>query len=73
MSTPATEYDRIVLHKDGECWIAQYAVNGRVCVPFYVHESTRRTFRNEDAFMSFLEHKAVEMLELYGPVKEQVN
>lgn len=52
--------------------MAQYAIDGRLCVPFFVHEATRRTFRNEAAFLTFLEQKAVEMLQMYGPVSQRI-
>lgn len=73
MSTPAQERVRLFLQKDDECWVAQYAIDGRLCVPFYVHESTRRQFRDEPTFLAFLEQKATQMLEMYGPVDTRIN
>jgi hypothetical protein len=74
VSTSAnTERVRLCLTKQDECWIAQYAIDGHLCVPFYVHESTRRQFRDEASFLHFVEQKAVEMLDMYGPSDKRVN
>lgn len=72
MQTPH-ERVRLYLAKDDECWIAQYAIDGRMCVPFYVHESTKRTFKDDESFLRFLEQKATEMLDMYGPTDRRVN
>lgn len=58
--------ERISLYQDGECWVAQYAINGHPCLPFYVHKSTVEKFATEDEFMRFMERKAFDMLEIYG-------
>lgn len=68
-----SEKVRLYLSKDSECWVAQYAIDGHLCIPFYVHESTRRGFRSENEFMTFLEQKATEMLEMYGPTDRRLN
>ena len=73
MNTSAHTSERIYLGKpEGECWVAQYAVDGKLCVPFYVHEVTVKRFRTDEEFYAFLEHKALEMLELYGPADRSI-
>jgi len=73
MISPTRERVRLHLSKEDECWVAQYAVDGRPCVPFYVHETTRRGFHDEASFLTFLEHKAEEMLDMYGPSQVRLN
>jgi len=73
MTTPTRERVRLHLSKEDECWVVQYLVDGRPCVPFYVHETTRRKFAHESDFMGYLEHKAEEMLEMYGPSSLRLN
>jgi hypothetical protein len=59
--------ERLYLYPEGECWVAQFAIDGRVCVPFYIHKSTAEKFHTETEFMDFLAWKAEQMLATYGP------
>lgn len=63
-------FERIRIVKEGEWWIVQIAVDGVPCIPFEVHEYTRRSFfPNDTDFEKFLERKAEDMIALYGDAR----
>jgi hypothetical protein len=72
MQNPYGKVEVVLIgQKNGEWRECQLAVNGRLAIPFSVHESDWRAYDSEDKRLEMLSRQAISLLDTYGDAREQ--